>query len=338
MSVIYLWPHLFLTFSMPSSVLFFVCVSSHSTERQVQAVLAVLLICISFEIAGDPFNLVNDRFRILGRLELSTLFVQWATMWCGSMIYASQDFDSNGFVIFLTFVVAVINIGMLVWLVVRLLMECVYESQEAAKEKKKEDGTGSKIADMVSDLHMSVQRWRAGRMTEEARQTRIRRRTIDAEDSTMNENPALQIEQMRREKNDEGDIELTSISNPMHRKKRPQKKSERNKVVAAGNSNPMYKLRPKKLPHSSLPAATTQAAVEQRPVGEPEIKITIENDSSVTEHNDVASGRRFSYNSATEETKWLDDEDAIEILADGNGRQYFYNNNTDVSTWLDGGD
>ena len=95
------------------------------TERQVQAVLAVLLICISFEIAGNPFALVNERYKILGRLELSTLFVQWATMWCGSMIYASQDPDSKGFVVFLTVIVATMNLGMLVWLVLRLLGECV---------------------------------------------------------------------------------------------------------------------------------------------------------------------------------------------------------------------
>jgi hypothetical protein len=50
------------------------------TERQAQMVLAVLLVCISLEIAGDPFKLFNDRFRILGRLEIATLFVQWATM------------------------------------------------------------------------------------------------------------------------------------------------------------------------------------------------------------------------------------------------------------------
>jgi hypothetical protein len=107
------------------------------TERQVQAVLAVLLICISFEIAGDPFYLVEQRFRILSRLELSTLFVQWATMWCGAMIFASQDPGSEGFVVFLTVVVATINIGMLVWLVVSLLMECVREQREEKAEKKR---------------------------------------------------------------------------------------------------------------------------------------------------------------------------------------------------------
>ena len=138
--------------------------------------------------------MVNDRFRILGRLELSTLFVQWATMWCGSMIYASQDQDSEGFVVFLTILVATMNIGMLIWLVVRLLMECGRESQEDDSNARQNGTRSSKIGEMVSDLQLLVQRWRAGRMTEEARQTRIRRRTIEADDTTMNDNPALQIE------------------------------------------------------------------------------------------------------------------------------------------------
>ena len=174
------------------------------TERQVQAVLAVLLICISFEIAGNPFALVNERYKILGRLELSTLFVQWATMWCGSMIYASQDPDSKGFVVFLTVIVATMNLGMLVWLVLRLLGECVREQREDRRRKNAEgnhgdhgDGCGNRVLETMADLDLAVQRWRFGRMTEGERQTRIRSRTVDANDGSgmnMSENPARQIE------------------------------------------------------------------------------------------------------------------------------------------------
>ena len=178
--------------------------NTHSTERQVQAVLAVLLICISFEIAGNPFALINDRYKILGRLELSTLFVQWATMWCGSMIYASQDPDSKGFVVFLTVVVATINIGMLVWLVLRLLGECLHEQREDRRRENenggrgnRDGGTGNRLIEMMSDLELAVKRWKFGRMTEEERQTRIRSRTVDASENSgmkMSENPAMQIE------------------------------------------------------------------------------------------------------------------------------------------------
>jgi len=121
-------------------------------ERQVQSVLAVLLVCISLEIAGDPFQLITNRFRILGRLEKATLFVQWATMWCGSMIYASQDRASKGFVMFLSFVVAVLNIGMLLWLGVRLLLECNQERQEQKRKAPGQTKSPSMLSQRIGSL------------------------------------------------------------------------------------------------------------------------------------------------------------------------------------------
>jgi hypothetical protein len=50
----------------------------------------------------------------------------------------------------------------------------------------------------VSDLELAVKRWRFGRMSEDERQTRIRKRTVDAaaDDAgmKMSVNPARQIE------------------------------------------------------------------------------------------------------------------------------------------------
>ncbi len=125
-------------------------------------------------------------------------------MWCGSMIYASQDPDSKGFVVFLTVVVATINIGMLVWLVLRLLGECLHEQREDRRRENenggrgnRDGGTGNRLIEMMSDLELAVKRWKFGRMTEEERQTRIRSRTVDASENSgmkMSENPAMQIE------------------------------------------------------------------------------------------------------------------------------------------------
>ena len=51
---------------------------------------------------------------------------------------------------------------------------------------------------LMSDLELAVKRWRVGRMSEDERQTRIRRRTVDAaaDDAgmKMSVNPARQIE------------------------------------------------------------------------------------------------------------------------------------------------
>ena len=102
------------------------------------------------------------------------------------MIFASQDPESKAFVVFLTVIVAIINIGMLVWLVVQMAREYVHEQKE---EAAKNDGAGSSISEIFSNARDSVQRWRFNRMTPEAQQRVIRRRTIDAADGNTAENP-----------------------------------------------------------------------------------------------------------------------------------------------------
>ena len=102
------------------------------------------------------------------------------------MIFASQDPESKAFVVFLTVVVAVINIGMLVWLVVGMAKEYAHEQQEEAAKNGDE---GSSLSNILSNARDSVQRWRFNRMTPEAQQRAIRRRTVDAADGNATENP-----------------------------------------------------------------------------------------------------------------------------------------------------
>ena len=104
------------------------------------------------------------------------------------MIFASQDPESKAFVVFLTVVVAVINIGMLVWLVVGMAKEYAHEQQE---EAAKNGDKRSSLSNKLSNARDSVQRWRFGRMTPEAQQRAIRRRTIDAADGNTAENPVM---------------------------------------------------------------------------------------------------------------------------------------------------
>ena len=103
------------------------------------------------------------------------------------MIFASQDPESKAFVVFLTVIVAIINIGMLVWLVVQMVREYMHEQKEAAAEN--DDGAGSSFSEIISNARNSLQRWRFNRMTPEAQQIDIRRRTIDAADGNTAENP-----------------------------------------------------------------------------------------------------------------------------------------------------
>ena len=102
------------------------------------------------------------------------------------MIFASQDPESKAFVVFLTVIVAIINIGMLVWLVVQMVREYAHEQKEEAAEN---DGAGSSFSKIISNARDSVQRWRFNRMTPEAQQRVVRSRTVDAADGYTSDNP-----------------------------------------------------------------------------------------------------------------------------------------------------
>ena len=104
---------------------------SLGTQRQAQLALLILFLCISLEIAGAPFRVVTERHKVLGRLELGSLFTLWGTMWCGTLIFASQAPGDEGFVVFLSVVVAVVNVGIMLWLVFQLIAECAYENKDS---------------------------------------------------------------------------------------------------------------------------------------------------------------------------------------------------------------
>jgi hypothetical protein len=101
------------------------------TQRQAQVALLILFLCISLEIAARPYKIVTKRHKVLGRLELATLFSLWGTMWCGTLIFASQSPGDEGFVVFLSLLVACINIGILLWLLYRLAAECLFENKDS---------------------------------------------------------------------------------------------------------------------------------------------------------------------------------------------------------------
>jgi hypothetical protein len=52
-------------------------------------------------------------------------------MWCGTLIFASQAPGEEGFVIFLSVVVATANVSMMLWLVFHLVSECAYENKDS---------------------------------------------------------------------------------------------------------------------------------------------------------------------------------------------------------------
>jgi hypothetical protein len=104
---------------------------SMGTQRQALLALLILFLCVSLEIAGAPFLAVSERHKVLGRLELATLFTLWGTMWCGTLIFASQAPGDGDFVIFLSVVIALGNVGIMLWLVFQLIAECAFENKDS---------------------------------------------------------------------------------------------------------------------------------------------------------------------------------------------------------------
>ena len=165
------------------------------TLRQSQMVLAVLLVCISLEIAGDPYKVSTRGARILGRLEIGALFVQWATMWGGTMIYASQDIESKRFVEFLSVVIVGINVALFCWSVLHLLVACKIEKDMKKRRRIEEDLANRKITEQKEtcwDYIGDKLKWFSYLMiSEDERQARTRRRTFDSTDQQNNRDRIL---------------------------------------------------------------------------------------------------------------------------------------------------
>ena len=94
--------------------------------RQAQVILLVLLMCLIGEVAGRPYK-TNGRGKILGHLELGALVVEWGTMWAGIMIFASVD--DEDLTIALTILVALVNVGVIAWMLFCLVREKFMEDR-----------------------------------------------------------------------------------------------------------------------------------------------------------------------------------------------------------------
>ena len=93
-----------------------------------------------------------------------------------------------------------ITVGLVDIVVLAAIGVCfVYIKVESISIEAKNDGDGSSFADILSNANDSLQRWRFSRMTSEAQQRVIRRRTIDADDGNTAINPVT--------------IEMADISN-----------------------------------------------------------------------------------------------------------------------------
>lgn len=97
-------------------------------EKQAQVALLLLLICIVGEIYGDPYQEETPRHKVLAQLELTSLFVEWWTMWSGLMIFQLDDSDPMGVVLTITVILA--NTALLVAFIVLFIRSKLYERKQ----------------------------------------------------------------------------------------------------------------------------------------------------------------------------------------------------------------
>ena len=135
---------------------------------------------------------------------MSALVVQFSTMWCGSMIYASQGPGNNEFVIFLSIFVIFTNVGMIILLIFRLVKELKNEFakktaadkiyKKAAEELVKENN-GAAVKEKNKSSIIGAAKKFARRVSTYGRgQSYLRSRTFESADSRNSENPLDGIE------------------------------------------------------------------------------------------------------------------------------------------------
>ena len=147
-------------------------------QRQSQVALLLLLVCIVLEIVGKPFREINEKHAVLERLELSSLLVEFGTLWCGLMIYQSGP-KSEGMNVVMTVCVIFVNVALMLWFLVVLLRAYAEETKKSALFQ----GVAKRV----------LREWDMRRGGEAAVQERVRRRTVESGDLSMMSNPLAQF-------------------------------------------------------------------------------------------------------------------------------------------------
>jgi hypothetical protein len=228
-------------------------------EKQAQVALLLLLVCIVFEIHGDPYLMETPKHHVLGRLELSALMIEWGTMWSGLMIFQlnGSNPSDQGFAITLTIVVVVTNTFLLIYFVVQFIRAKIQERKEAARLAALQPKKKKNASFLSAGFSALSNRFGRG-----------------------------------------GEVELTSFENPM------QEKGVKNEMKKIKRNSRMKKVR-KKL---SIGARVRRTSKGGSSMGGG-VKTVSKVGTAESIHVDAETGRRYSYNAETNETKWLDEDE-----------------------------
>jgi len=346
-------------------------------EKQALVALLILLICIVFEIYGDPFHEVTARHKILARVETSSLLIEWWTMWSGLIIFQLAQESAVG--VLLTISVVIGNLVLFGWAIFKFIRQKVYERKA---QKIKDDGEK-------------------------------RRSRMESIDVTSFSNPSLDAKTIAKtNKEDAGDIELTTNSSHPTHKLRPKKLISKKKTLLSkkkkkkkgddDNNNNTKKKKVKKgtdekprkrrlssreliqqadggsvqqnnetetttvsigeCKTTSNNTTASKASSKQRvrrlskvmnsrknsksgDMNEPVTGITTEDtavlaptENEVEIITDESTGKRYSYDNSTGETKWVDETDTTEIdivVDESTGRRFSCNKSTGETKWMD---
>ena len=158
----------------------------------IMLMVGVILLTSTVKPFGGEFQ------QTLHNIEIMSLTCTFLTLWAGSVFNTYPQCEdptkSSGETLVWCDVLSV-TVGVVDIVVVAAIGFCFAYlkiksmSTEVGEATAENGGEGSSFSEILSNARDSVQRWRFGRMTPEAQQRAIRRRTVDAADGNATENP-----------------------------------------------------------------------------------------------------------------------------------------------------
>jgi len=244
--------------------------ASMDAEIQTLLLIMVLILCSALQHAGQPYD--TSATHLLPNLEMAVLFMLIMTLWSGLMMFKLNDSgtESNKSVhVSLTMITVVTNVLFVIALIGILLRQLIQESREK----------GSSLVIKLDQLCGC------------------------GGNGNDNGNGSAGTNNMTEQNEDVAmDIELSAMTaaaavpvneNPMNAKKKKQDAVVGGKSDTANNS---VSKKPRKTELIQQHATTdTEVITEVTETNENEVQIII----------DESTGKRYSYNKSTGETKWV---------------------------------
>jgi len=295
-------------------------------EKQAVVAILLLVICIVFEIYGDPYFEKTLKYKILGKLEFCSLFVEFMTMWSGLMIFSldESNLTSKSVGVALTSLVIVSNIALLIWFIVHFVRATLDERKEAKLEASKHPPQKNK-----SFLSKRVSSFKA---------------YFRGNSSTNGSDAGTEMVGLGCDY--ENPMEESSVRKVLKKQKRKIKMQKVRKKLSIG-----ARARRNSIKGGGVKKEGPVENGGNEEKGDTAVTQT-ETDNACSIYVDAVTGRRYSYDEQIGETKWLAeaneesngateevkpavlDSAVSEHIDTDTGRRYSYNTQTGETKWL----